>query len=125
MAIDIEDLQARIGAMISATTEAVRELTARQFTGEAADGRIRATVTGGKELVEIRFAPRVTQELDNVALGEAVVEAINQAEDQAEEVRTGILRQQRPFGLDPEAFLRDPASFVPRLPDTFGQAGSR
>ena len=123
MAIDIEEVGATISRIIAETSDAVRELTAREFTGEAADGRVKATITGGRELRDIWFAPRVTRELDNVTLGEAVVEAVNRAEDEAEELRRGILRMHRPFGMDPEAFLRDPTAFVPRPRDPFAAGG--
>ncbi|HLL64468.1 MAG TPA: YbaB/EbfC family nucleoid-associated protein [Micromonosporaceae bacterium] len=118
-------MYAEIERTIASAVEMSKELSAAEFVGETADGRVRATVSGGRELLEIWFQPRVTREIDNISLGEAVVEAVNRAEDLAEEQRSGIVRQHRAFGVDPESFLRDPTGIVPRAPLPFTPGGGR
>ncbi|GGM31476.1 YbaB/EbfC family nucleoid-associated protein [Dactylosporangium sucinum] len=125
MAIDFDELLGRFNRMVEDTVEGVRRLAAEEFVGSAAEGRVRAVVTGGRNLVSIDFAPRSTREIDNYTLGEAVVEAVNAAEEQADERRRELLREHQPAGFDMDKFLRDPASFVPNIPTAFGSGGQR
>ncbi|MET7397450.1 YbaB/EbfC family nucleoid-associated protein [Dactylosporangium sp. NPDC005572] len=118
--IDIDDMMSQFGRMIEGATEGIRRLATEEFVGSAAEGRVRAVVTGGRNLVAIDFAPRSTREIDNFTLGEAVVEAVNAAEDQAEERRQALMREFQPAGFDMDRFMRDPTSLVPKVPATFG-----
>jgi DNA-binding protein YbaB len=87
----------------------LKEITATLGTlegvGQAADGRIRATVGGGAALSGLTLDPRVMR-MDSASLSEAIVEAVRAAsqdlEQQTERLMTEVL------GGSPLEFLRDP-----------------
>ncbi|WP_406078546.1 YbaB/EbfC family nucleoid-associated protein [Micromonospora sp. NBC_00858] len=97
----------------SATTETGR-LAREVFVGTAADGMVTATVSGAKELLDISIAARAHRTVDNITLGEAVVEAVRAAEALAEERRAEVMSGLRLGGVGADAFLADPMSLLPR-----------
>jgi DNA-binding protein YbaB len=57
-----------------------REIGAQSFEGSAAEGGVRATVTGLGVLTDVSIGELARRELDNLTLGDTVVEAIRAAE---------------------------------------------
>ncbi len=64
---------------------AQKELAEREFTGTAGGGMVKATVTGGPELVTIEISPDVVDPDDVEMLEDLVVAAVRQAMDAAVE----------------------------------------
>jgi DNA-binding protein YbaB len=56
-----------------------REVSDRSFEGTASGGGVRATVNGLGVLTEVSIGELARRELDNLTLGDAVVEAIRAA----------------------------------------------
>ncbi|WP_238005934.1 YbaB/EbfC family nucleoid-associated protein [Dactylosporangium sp. AC04546] len=63
----------------------------REFTGEATDQSVVATVDGGGKLVEVLLSAAATRRLDNFTLGERAAEAINAALDALDSARAALL----------------------------------
>jgi DNA-binding protein YbaB len=84
-------LRDQIAAAMAAAEEYAREAPAQAHTGSAADGYVTATVSGARELRSIDIHLLARRRLDNVALGEAVVAAVQAAEQQAAEGQRALL----------------------------------
>ncbi|MGH1564660.1 YbaB/EbfC family nucleoid-associated protein [Mumia sp. DW29H23] len=65
---------------------AKEELSRAQVTGEAANGLVKATVTGTGELVSVEIKPEAVDPDDTEILGDMVVAAVRDATDQAEQL---------------------------------------
>ncbi len=59
------------------------ELAEKTFEGTAGGGMVRAVVTGGQELVEIKISPEVVDPDDVEMLEDLVVAAVRQANETA------------------------------------------
>lgn len=65
---------------------AKEELSRAQVTGEAANGLVKATVTGTGELVSVEIKPEAADPDDTELLGDMVVAAVRDANGQAEQL---------------------------------------
>ena len=75
---------------LAATTARVAEVATQTVIGKCAeDGRIVVTVTGVGEVVDVRVTPEALREIDRVTLGIYLVEATNNALDQADALIAG------------------------------------
>jgi DNA-binding protein YbaB len=61
--------------------DSLYEVVIAEYTGSAADGRVEATCNGFGVLTRITIHPTARRELDNLTLGDAVAEAVRNAED--------------------------------------------
>jgi DNA-binding protein YbaB len=87
IAADPEAFQARI-------QEVATEVAAESFTGSALDGGVVATVSGLGALRSIEIGTMAKRSTDNFTLGDAVVEAVRNAETNARNEmvrRTGVV----------------------------------
>ena len=62
------------------------ELSRLQVTGQAANGLVKATVTGTGELVSVEIKPEAVDPEDTEMLGDMVVAAVRDANGQAEQL---------------------------------------
>ncbi|WP_308290262.1 YbaB/EbfC family nucleoid-associated protein [Mumia sp. zg.B53] len=62
------------------------ELSRLQVTGQAANGLVKATVTGTGELVSVEIKPEAVDPSDTEMLGDMVVAAVRDANGQAEQL---------------------------------------
>ncbi|GEM_PF-6696479 len=88
-------LEQAMSSAISAIEAAERQsadLALQHFDGTAADGLVSAVVSGSGEIVKIRILPQARRDMDNISLGEAVVEAVGSAMRQSDECRAQIVR---------------------------------
>ena len=75
---------------LAATTARVAEVATQTVIGKCAeDGRIVVTATGAGEVVDVRVTPEALREIDRVTLGTYLVEATNNALDQADALIAG------------------------------------
>lgn len=65
--------------------KAQEELASREFVGSAGGGMVKATVTGGPELVSVEISPNVVDPDDIEMLEDLVVAAVRQALESAAE----------------------------------------
>jgi nucleoid-associated protein EbfC len=79
-------------AMLRGFEEAITAWSGQDFTGSSDEGRIIATVNAAKLLKELQIDIRAKRELDNLTLGDRIVEAIKAAEDAAEQARLGVFK---------------------------------
>lgn len=108
-------LQDQIAAALAAAEEYARDAPTQAYTGSAADGHVTATVSGARELRSIDIHLLARRRLDNVALGEAVVAAVQAAEQQAADRQQALLAGIEIGGARVSDFVADPTSFVPKL----------
>jgi nucleoid-associated protein EbfC len=108
-------LQDQIGKALAAAEEYARAAPTQSYTGSAGDGYVTATVSGTRELQAIDIHLLARRRLDNVALGEAVVEAVRAAEAQAAQQQRAMLAGIEVGGRRVVDFVDDPSSFVPKL----------
>ena len=73
------------------------ELKAMEFTGEAASGAVKATITGGHECRKIEIDPKVVDPEDIEMLEDLIVLAINNAEAVCREKSEAAMRQAVPL----------------------------
>ncbi|TNH31706.1 YbaB/EbfC family nucleoid-associated protein [Micromonospora orduensis] len=111
--VDIAQLVTEVTALLETATSETGQLAREEFVGTAADGMVTATVSGAKELLDVSVAARAPRTVDNITLGEAVVEAVRAAEALADERRAEIMSGLRLGGVDVDTFLADPMSLVP------------
>ena len=74
MPADLEEFQRNL-------RDSLYEVVAAEYPGSAADGQIVATCNGFGVLTGITIHPAARRELDNLTLGDAVAEAVRNAED--------------------------------------------
>jgi nucleoid-associated protein EbfC len=108
-------LQDQIMAALAAAEAYARDAPTREYTGTAADGLVTATVSGAQELRSIDIHLLARRRLDNVTLGEAVVEAVLDAERQAAQAQRELLAGIEIGGSRVIDFMDNPGSFVPDL----------
>ena len=63
--------------------QAQEELAAKEFEGSSGGGMVKATVSGGQELISVSISPEVVDPEDVEMLEDLVVAAIRQALDAA------------------------------------------
>ncbi|GGO83005.1 YbaB/EbfC family nucleoid-associated protein [Nonomuraea cavernae] len=96
---EITDAQARLDELIAAAERAearVEEWSARTFTGQADDGRITATTDFLGVLVSLEISPLSRRRLDATALADAILAAINAAEEAAAAAKDELMDDLRP-----------------------------
>ena len=71
--------------------KAQSELAQKRFEGSAGGGMVKATVTGGPELVEVKISPEVVDPDDIEMLEDLVVAAVRQAMEAAVEAANSQL----------------------------------
>jgi DNA-binding YbaB/EbfC family protein len=71
--------------------KAQAELALRRFEGSAGGGMVKAVVTGGPELVEVKISPDVVDPDDIEMLEDLVVAAVRQAMESAVEAANSQL----------------------------------
>lgn len=82
---DMRQLMKQAQEMQQQLAKAQQELSEREFVGTAGGGMVKATVTGGPELVSIEIAPQVVDPEDVEMLEDLVVAAVRQAMEAAVE----------------------------------------
>jgi DNA-binding protein YbaB len=94
---NLEDLVGQARQLSEQARGMVADLSARTVEGHAADGRVTALsdVFGGLRSIDVHSL--ALRQLDNLTLGDAIVEAVQQAEGAAERMRKESLDQLR-FG---------------------------
>lgn len=80
---DMRSLMQQAQQMQQQMQQAQQRLSEQEFTGTAGGGMVKATVTGGGELVAVEFDPSVLDPDDPEMVGDLVVAAFNQAMTQA------------------------------------------
>jgi DNA-binding protein YbaB len=76
---DIPGLIREIEGWVDAFAGALRDLEERRLTGADDTGRVAATVSGSGRLLRVAIDPRAMRDLDHVALGQAVLQAVGAA----------------------------------------------
>lgn len=82
---DMSQLMRQAQEMQKQLAKAQQELAEREFVGTAGGGMVKATVTGGPELVSIEISPEVVDPDDVEMLEDLVVAAVRQAMEAAVE----------------------------------------
>lgn len=82
---DMRQIMKQAQEMQQQLAKAQQELAQREFVGTAGGGLVRATVTGGPELVAIEISPEVVDPNDVELLEDLVLAAVRQAMDAAVE----------------------------------------
>ncbi len=88
---DMRQIMQQAQQMQEQLAKAQAELAERRFEGSAGGGMVRATVTGGPELVEIRISPEVVDANDVEMLEDLVIAAVRQAMEAAVEAASSQL----------------------------------
>jgi hypothetical protein len=85
------DFAASIQAFAEQVQSAVNDWRQKEFTGLADEGRIVAKVNaiGGLQSIDVHVLSK--RRLDNISLGEAIVEAVQAAEDAATQGQTELM----------------------------------
>lgn len=76
---DMRQIMKQAQEMQEQLAKAQEELASREFVGSAGGGMVKATVTGGPELVAIEISPEVVDPDDVEMLEDLVVAAVRQA----------------------------------------------
>jgi DNA-binding YbaB/EbfC family protein len=88
---DMRQIMKQAQMMQEQLASAQAELAARTFEGSAGGGMVKATVTGGQELVSIEISPDVVDPGDVEMLEDLVVAAVRQALEAAAEAASSQL----------------------------------
>jgi DNA-binding YbaB/EbfC family protein len=80
---DIGEIMRQAQQMQSQLAKLQSELAERHFEGSAGGGMVKAVVTGGPELVEVKISPEVVDPDDVEMLEDLIVAAVRQAMDAA------------------------------------------
>ncbi|WP_406318756.1 YbaB/EbfC family nucleoid-associated protein [Streptosporangium sp. NBC_01639] len=70
-----------VEGLVGAFAETLRDLGEQKLTGADASGRVVATVSGSGRLLHLRIDPRAMRDLDHVAVGLAIQEAVGAARE--------------------------------------------
>nr|WP_303335643.1 YbaB/EbfC family nucleoid-associated protein [Sutterella sp.] len=90
-------LMAQAQKMQQKLAKVQEELKAMEFTGEAGNGAVKATITGGHECRKITIDPAVVDPDDIEMLEDLIVLAINNAETVCREKSEAAMRQAVPL----------------------------
>jgi len=82
---DMRQIMKQAQQMQEQLAKAQEDLAKREFVGSAGGGMVKATVTGGPELVSVEISPEVVDPDDVEMLEDLVVAAVRQAMDAAVE----------------------------------------
>lgn len=82
---DMRQIMKQAQQMQEQLAKAQEDLANREFVGSAGGGMVKATVTGGPELVSVEISPEVIDPDDVEMLEDLVVAAVRQAMDAAVE----------------------------------------
>lgn len=82
---DMRQIMKQAQQMQEQLARAQQDLANREFVGSAGGGMVKATVTGGPELVSVEIAPEVVDPEDVEMLEDLVVAAVRQAMEAAVE----------------------------------------
>lgn len=82
---DMNQIMKQAQEMQQQLAKAQEELAEREFVGTAGGGMVKATVTGGTELVAVEISPEVVDPDDVEMLEDLVVAAVRQAMESAVE----------------------------------------
>jgi DNA-binding YbaB/EbfC family protein len=87
-----QELQAKAGKLQA-------ELAARQYTAEAADGKIKAVATGEGQLVSLKISPELVKEGEAEMLEDLITTAVREAIDKGKTDAAKELGKLMPAGL--------------------------
>jgi DNA-binding protein YbaB len=76
---DVAGLIREIEGWVDAFAGALRDMEEQRLTGADGTGRVAATVSGSGRLLRVAIDPRAMRDLDHVALGQAVLQAVSAA----------------------------------------------
>ncbi len=82
---DMRQIMKQAQQMQEQLAKAQEDLANREFVGSAGGGMVKATVTGGPELVSVEISPEVVDPDDVEMLEDLVVAAVRQAMEAAVE----------------------------------------
>lgn len=88
---DMRQIMKQAQEMQQQLAKAQEDLAQREFVGTAGGGMVKATVTGGPELVAIEISPEVVDPGDIEMLEDLVVAAVRQAMEAAVEAANNEL----------------------------------
>ncbi len=88
---DMRQLMQQAQKMQEELAKAQTELASKRFEGSAGGGMVKAVVTGGPELVEVKISPDVVDPDDIEMLEDLVVAAVRQAMEAAVEAANSQL----------------------------------
>ena len=88
---DMRQIMQQAQKMQQELAKAQSELAEKRFEGSAGGGMVKAIVTGGPELVEVKIAPEVVDPEDVEMLEDLVVAAVRQAMEAAVEAANSQL----------------------------------
>ncbi|MCO6006944.1 YbaB/EbfC family nucleoid-associated protein [Actinoallomurus purpureus] len=80
MPIDLEQLAQELPKIKERASAIAAEVVQSSFEGSSADERVVATVTGAGVLTAVRITELARRQVDNLTLGDLVVEAVRAAE---------------------------------------------
>lgn len=90
-------LMAQAQKMQQKLAKVQEELKAMEFTGEAGNGAVKATITGGHECRKISIDPSIVDPEDVEMLEDLIVLAVNNAEAVCREKSEAAMRQAVPL----------------------------
>jgi DNA-binding protein YbaB len=76
---DVRELARQVETWIGGFAATLRDLDEMEVTGAGAGGHVQAKVSGAGRLRSVTIDPRAMRDLDHVALGEAIREAVQSA----------------------------------------------
>lgn len=88
---DMRQIMKQAQEMQEQLAKTQEELSKREFVGSAGGGMVKATVTGGPELVSVEISPDVVDPEDIEMLEDLVVAAVRQAMESAVEAANNEL----------------------------------
>ena len=88
---DISGLLAQAQQMQEQLAAAQSELAQQQIVGDAGGGLVKATVTGGGELIALTIAPEVTDPTDTETLADLVLAAYRDASAKAAALQSAAM----------------------------------
>ncbi|MCH8903821.1 MAG: YbaB/EbfC family nucleoid-associated protein [Bacteroidetes bacterium] len=83
----------KLGEMKEKMAEVKEKLNHVTVTGEAGDGKVRVTANGNRKLTEINIYESLVKEGAKVNLERLILEASNNALDQAEEINESEMKK--------------------------------
>jgi nucleoid-associated protein EbfC len=120
--INLADIQRQIAdaydqarSVAHGAKQALEDLKNEEFTAEAADGLVSATVSGLGELTSLKIHVLAKRRLDNLTLGEAVTEAVRSAEHMFRDRQQSMFSAIKINGRSFQDLMTDPMSCIPDL----------
>ncbi len=91
---------ANLSAFLDRAQDGFQEWATREFTATVGDPEVTARVTGAGGLSGIDISVLARRSLDNITLGEVIVEAVTRAEESAAEAKAEFLSSLQIGGVD-------------------------